>query len=145
MTFLRQIGGTIGLAIAGTLFSQSFTQLLPRRLQAHGVPSALANRFATGGAGSNPNNLTGVGLAAQLRHALPAQLQPLVPKIVAGINDALSLAIGRVFWLTLASGVVALLAVLLLPNLRLRGREALGAEPADVMPRTEEPVGQAAR
>ena len=40
LTFLRQIGGSVGLAIAGTLFSQNFTQKLPGQLLAQGVPAS---------------------------------------------------------------------------------------------------------
>lgn len=144
LTFLRQIGGTVGLAIAGTLFSQTFTEKLPGRLLAHGVPPALLERFNVSGAGSRQNNLTGVDLAAQLRHALPPQMQSIVPKLVAGVHDAFALSIGQVFWLTVASGVVALLAVLAVPDLRLRGRESAESTAADVIPGAEEPVRRAA-
>jgi MFS family permease len=145
MTFLRQIGGTVGLAIAGTLFSQAFTQKLPGRLEAHGVPRAIATGAGLGGSGSRQDTFTGVNLAAQLRHLLPPNLQPLVPKIVAGVNDTFALAIGEVFWLTVASGVVALLAVLILPDLKLRGDVARGAAAADAIPGAAEPAEQAAR
>lgn len=118
MTFLRQIGGSVGLAIAGTVFSQQFVQLLPNRLIAHGVPLAFAHRFTR--AGGQQGNLTGVDLATQLRHVLPPQLQALVPRIVAGVHDAFALAVGDVFWLPFGVALLAFLAVLTLPDLALR-------------------------
>jgi MFS family permease len=144
MTFLRQIGGTIGLAIAGTLFSQGFNQKLPDRLIAHGVPVRVANRFAANGGGSGQGDLTGVDLGAQLHNSLPPQMQALIPRIVAGVHDAFALAIGQVFWLTVGSGVLALLAVLIIPDLKLRDRGALAGEAADMIPGADKPAGQVA-
>lgn len=131
LTFLRQIGGSVGLAIAGTVFSQQFTQRLPGSLLAHGVPRQVVHRF-TSGSGSG-GNLTGVNLAAQLGRSLPPQLHALVPKIVAAINDAFSLAVGQVFWITLFSSAAAFLAVLFLPDLTLRDRAGLEVQEADLI------------
>jgi EmrB/QacA subfamily drug resistance transporter len=131
LTFIRQIGGSVGLAIAGTLFSQNFIQLLPERLEAQGVPSQVVRHFNT--AGSNGGNLTGVGLAAQLKHSLPPQLQALIPHIVAGVHDAFSLAIADVFWLSVAGGAVAFVCFLIIPDLQLRGATSTEATAADVM------------
>ena len=140
LAFLRQIGGSVGLAIAGTVFSQSFTQKLPSQLLAHGVPPQFIGRFRSGGSSSGQGNLTGVHLEAQLSHTLPPQLHALVPRIVAAVHDAFSLAIGQVFWLTFGSAVVALLAVLLVPDLPLREQAALSAVAADVPTGGEVPV-----
>jgi|SRR5579884_3337755 len=130
LTFLRQIGGSVGLAIAGTLFSQTFTSDLPGRLRAHGVPAAVVRSFATRKGGSSQNNLTGVGLAHQLHSVLPPQLTALIPRIVAGVDDAFSRAIGQVFWLTFFSAILALLAVLLIQEKPLRSHASLGGEAA---------------
>jgi EmrB/QacA subfamily drug resistance transporter len=124
LTFLRQIGGSVGLAIAGTLFSQEFTQKLPGSLLAKGVPRQMVGRLTSGNSNSSGSNLTGVNLTTQLNHSLPPSLHSMVPRIVSGINDAFSLAVGQVFWLTVASSVLAFLSVLLLPNLKLRGAGA---------------------
>lgn len=123
LTFFRQIGGSVGLAIAGTLFNSTFTRELPNKLGAAGVPSSVANSFA-----SNPKSgsLTGVGnLSQQLTQVLPASAQPLIAKIVQGIHGALSVAIGELFWLTVAAGLAALICVLLLEELPLRSGAAL--------------------
>jgi EmrB/QacA subfamily drug resistance transporter len=135
LTFLRQVGGTVGLAIAGTLFSQEFTQKLPSSLLANGVPPRLARQFAAHGAGSGGSgNLTGVGLTSQLRHALPPNLQALIPHIVAGIDDAFALAIANVFWLTVGAGALALIATLFVAEVPLRDRAQLTAVAADTIP-----------
>lgn len=132
MTFLRQMGGTVGLAIAGEFFSEQFAKKLPGELAANGVPAPVIRQFTAHG--SSTGNLTGVGLRAHLEAALPTPLHPLVPHMVAGIYDAFALAIGNVFWLTVGAGVVAFLATLVLPDLPLRGRVRGGATAADVIP-----------
>jgi EmrB/QacA subfamily drug resistance transporter len=127
LTFLRQVGGTIGLAISGTLFSQTFQTLLPKRLVAHGVPSRIAAQFGQGGSPSG-QNLTGVDLAGQLAKLLPANQIRLIPQIVDGVHDAFSRAIGDVFWLTVGASIIAFFAVLVLPDVRLRDRATLVGE-----------------
>ncbi len=150
LTFLRQIGGSVGLAIAGTLFSQTFEEKLPGRLTGHGVPSQVASRFTSGGS-SGGGNLTGVHLSTQLSQTLPAQLHPLIPRIVAGVNDAFSLAVSDVFWLTVGASILAVLAVLFITDQPLREHTAASlarqegtAEPASPV-QEREPSGVAAR
>src|SRR5437660_1943444 len=80
LTFLRQIGASVGLAAAGTIFSSSFANRLPANLAEEGVPSSLIPQLAKlSGALQNVGNGR-----ALLEHILPAQLQPLIPKIIAG-------------------------------------------------------------
>jgi EmrB/QacA subfamily drug resistance transporter len=136
LTFFRQMGGSVGLAIAGTIFNATFTSELPRTLAANGVPQGVISQFATGGAS---NQLTSAGgLSKTLAAALPAELRPLVPQIVTGVHQAVALAVGNLFWLTLAAGAAALLCTLALKEVPLRGGPALREEhaaPADEEPR----------
>ena len=140
LTFLRQIGGSVGLAIAGTLFTQEFTQKLPGRLLANGVPAQLVKRFSSGNSSSSGGNLTGVNLTAQLNHTLPPSLHGVVPHIVAGINEAFALAVSQVFWLTVGASVLAFVAVAFLPNLQLRERADTAVQVMEAVPGVE--VGQ---
>jgi len=142
LTFLRQVGGSVGLAIAGTLFSQEFTQRLPGRLIAHGVPSQVVKHFSPGGSSSSGGTLTGVHLQAQLAHSLPPQLQAVIPHLVAGIQDTFTLSITRVFWLTVVASVISLCAVLAIKDVPLRDRAAGSAEAADLAPGAEVPVAE---
>jgi hypothetical protein len=64
---------------------------------------------------------------ALLEHILPAQLQPLIPKIVAGANNALALSIGDLFWITIVSGVLGLACTLFLRDRPLRTASGLRA------------------
>jgi hypothetical protein len=64
---------------------------------------------------------------ALLEHILPAQLQPLIPKIIAGANNALGLSIGDLFWITIVSGVLGLACTLILRDRPLRTASELRA------------------
>ena len=123
LTFLRQIGASVGLAAAGTIFSSSFANRLPANLAEEGVPSSLIPQLAKlSGALQNVGNGR-----ALLDHILPAQLQPLIPKIIAGANNALALSIGDLFWITIVSGVLGLACTLILRDRPLRTASELRA------------------
>src|SRR4030095_5194696 len=60
LTFFQQVGGTVGLALTGTILATSLAERLPRELSAAGVPPEVAGAIAGGGNGSL-SGLTGVG------------------------------------------------------------------------------------
>ncbi len=123
LTFLRQMGASIGLAVAGTVFSSSFQNQLPSSLADQGVPQqAIGLLLKLSGA------LQGVGdRAGLLSHLLPPPLRPLIPHILAGVDDAFAKAVGSIFWITLAAGSAALLFTLVLRDLELKqGRPGPG-------------------
>jgi hypothetical protein len=116
LTFLRQIGASVGLAAAGTIFSSSFANRLPNNLAEAGVPQQLIPQLVKlSGALQNVGNGR-----ALLEHILPAQAQALIPKVVAGANNALALSIGDLFWITIVSGVLGLAFTLMLRDRALR-------------------------
>ena len=123
LTFFRQIGGSVGLAIVGTLFAQSFASRLVPSMETAGVPPEVAGtvaNFANSGAGGDITQVGGVGLADQLSQ-VPA-LQGFVDAIVSGIHEAFSLAIADTFWFALATTVIALVVVVVgLREVPLRG------------------------
>ncbi|MGH7704267.1 MAG: MDR family MFS transporter [Candidatus Dormibacteria bacterium] len=117
LTFIRQIGGTVGLAIAGTVLTSSVTSDIPKDLAKAGVPARFAAHLA---AGSN-SSLTGVGnVGAKLSHVLPPDARPLIPTIVKALHEALAQAIASSFWIGLVVAVIAVVATLFLKELTLR-------------------------
>ncbi|HEX6128308.1 MAG TPA: MDR family MFS transporter, partial [Candidatus Limnocylindria bacterium] len=101
VTLFQQVGGTVGLAIVGSIFGSVFVDEVPRQLVANGVPQQFADGFAQGGAGSL-NEIGGVGdLGAAILAQVPEQfrpmVEPLIPGIVAGIYEAFSLATAATF------------------------------------------------
>jgi len=49
LTFFRQVGGTVGLAIAGTLFGSALATEIPVQMTKAGVPQQLVKQFGLGG------------------------------------------------------------------------------------------------
>jgi EmrB/QacA subfamily drug resistance transporter len=117
LTFLRQIGASVGLAAAGTVFSSSFANRLPDSLAQQGVPQQLIPQLVRlSGALQNVGNGR-----ALLEQVLQGPLRALVPKVIAGANDALALAIGDLFWITIIAGALGLVCTLILRDRPLRG------------------------
>jgi hypothetical protein len=121
LVFMRQIGGSVGLAVAGTVFATEFTQKLPQALNAQGVPAAVSQQIlATGG------RVQGVGnLLPALQAVLPANLRYLAPAIVQGIHDAFALAVGDLFWASVVAASIALVGLLLLHDRKLHHHEEI--------------------
>jgi EmrB/QacA subfamily drug resistance transporter len=133
LTLFRQVGGTVGLAIAGTVFGSTLTTEAPRqiegRLLAAGVPPDQVERFGSGVAGASfdQDEIAGVGdLGARLLEQVPEQfrafVEPLIPTIVAGIHEAFSLGIAQTFWLGVGASLLAVAASLVIRDVPLRGR-----------------------
>jgi EmrB/QacA subfamily drug resistance transporter len=128
ITLFQQVGGTVGLAITGSIFGSVLLEEMPRHIAAAGFPPQLADQFAQGGA-STLNNLAGVGdlgasILAQVPAALRAQVEPLVPAIVKGIHEAFSIATAATFVVGIATALLAAVVVLVfLPAGRMGERE----------------------
>ena len=122
LTFFQQIGGTVGLTIAGTIFASQLVDEIPTQLVAAGVPQQLVDQFQAQGGSLD---LTGTGdLGQRILANVPPQfqsfVQPLIANIVAGIHEAFSLAVGATMWLGIAGALIAAVVVLFLKELPLR-------------------------
>jgi EmrB/QacA subfamily drug resistance transporter len=144
LTFFRQIGGSIGLALLGTAFGQRLTEELPGQLVSAGVPAQLVSQF--GGAGGNAESFIVVGtdLGTSILASVPAQfravVEPLIPNIVAGIHQAYSIAVASIFQIGVITTIAALLAALVMRELPLRTTASHGQSAA----RDPRPEGQPA-
>jgi hypothetical protein len=116
LSFFQQVGGTVGLAITGTVFATSMTREVPGALGAAGVPPQVGQALAGAvGAGA----LTGVGDAgAAILASLPADVrglvEPFVPAIVDAIHAAFSIASASTFAIGIGTTLLAAALVLLL-------------------------------
>lgn len=159
LTFFRQIGGTVGLSIAGALFGSRLGGLLPERLLANGIPQQLVDPIQADGGALDLESVVGVGtdLGAAILAAVPeafrAVVEPFIGDIVASVYEAISFAIGSVFWLGVVAALIAFAAVLAIRELPLRttfgplpaggeagGRSAAGDPPAAGSRRAQQPV-----
>jgi EmrB/QacA subfamily drug resistance transporter len=144
LTFFRQIGGTVALAIVGTLFASGFQEQLGPSMAAAGVPAPVVAGFAQASSSGalDFNQLTGVGdLGAAILSNLPAQIRPAVEpfigNIVAGIHQAFSLGVSDTFWVGVFAAAIAALSAAFMVEHPLR-RQA-GA-PAPVRQGSGSPV-----
>ncbi|MCI0584404.1 MAG: MFS transporter [Chloroflexi bacterium] len=143
LTFFRQIGGSVGLAIAGTWFGQALTDRLPAQLEpvktsllaslppeARPMVEAGFGQLA-GGGGVDLNSLTGVDqsfgqfVTSQAPEPFRALLQPFIGQFDQAFNNSMSLAISETFWIGVGATVLAFVAALAMRELPLR--RTLGA------------------
>ena len=124
LTFLRQIGASVGLAVAGTVFSTQFANRLPDAFAAHGVPQPAIPQLV-----KLSELLQSVGNGRPvLEHIFTGPAAVLIPRIIAAANEALALAIGDLFWVTVIAGVLGLTFTLMLRDRPLRSAREIRAE-----------------
>ena len=133
LTFFQQIGGTIGLTIAGTLLADSLEKEIPKRMLANGLPQQMVDGFAaSGGSAGGALNLTGTGdLGTQILETIPAEfrafVEPFIAQIVVSIHEAFAIAIASTFWVSIGAALLAAVFVFFLPPIPKPGMEAVGA------------------
>jgi EmrB/QacA subfamily drug resistance transporter len=118
LTLFRQIGTTVGITMAFTLFRINLSwDLLRNQIIGAGAPQALVP--ATPPAGFDLGKLTSVGGQNPLDFLsqLPADAQAI---FVKGFHNAFTIAIADSMWLGVAASAVAVVAVLLLKEIPLR-------------------------
>jgi len=130
LTFFQQIGGTVGLTIAGTIFASKLIEEIPGQLVSAGVPKQLVDQFQSQGGSLD---LTGTGdLGAAILAQVPPQfqsfVQPYINNIVAVIHEAFSVAVGSTMWLGIAGALIAAVVVLFLKEQPLRSTYETPAE-----------------
>jgi EmrB/QacA subfamily drug resistance transporter len=133
VTFFQQVGGTVGLAITGTVFGTSMVQELPIALGAAEVPGEVGSALASAG---GLEALTGVGGMAGVLASLPADVrglvEPFMPAIVDATHTAFSIATASTFVIGVGTSLLAAGLVLLF-------REAPAAAPDWASPEPEAP------
>ena len=121
LTFFQQIGGTIGLTIAGTFLADALTKELPNRLLANGIPQQFVDQFNQPGGGGGALELTGTGdLGQRILDSLPAIavpfVEPFIGQIVTSLQEAFALAIASTFWVGIGAAIIAAVFALFLRN-----------------------------
>ena len=151
LTFFRQIGGSVGLAIVGTVFGTTFAARLATELRpvgeriAAGAPPDVRPLIidqlgrAPQGSLSDLTNVT-VDLGAQILAGVPAPfrsfVEPFVPDMVRGIHQAYSLAVAETFWVGLAATVAATMIAVAIRDVPFRA--TVPARAGSPLPRQRE-------
>jgi EmrB/QacA subfamily drug resistance transporter len=135
LTFFQQIGGTIGLTIAGTLLADSLTKELPGRLIANGIPEQFVSQFSAGGGSGQALDFTGTGdlgakILANVPEAFRSFVEPFIPNIVTAIHQAFAIAIASTFWVSIGAAILAAVIVLFLKEQPARASVTATLDPA---------------
>ena len=137
LTFFQQVGGTVGLAITGSIFASTMAAEVPRQLVAAQVPPEVAGQL--GGGALNLNTLAGVGdlgaaILAGLSDAVRVQVEPFIAGIVHSIYAAISLATASTFVVGIGAALIASVLVLFLKEAPMRAESSVPAHaPTDVL------------
>jgi len=119
ITFMRQIGGTVGLAIAGTLFANNFINNFTGKLSSLHISPTVTKKIIS----QANNQLTGVTTTGGKATGFQVELINIA-------HSAIAYAIGQAFWLGVGAGIVAIIFAVFLPEKPLRGKihpvEAIG-------------------
>lgn len=119
----RNLGGTIGIAVMGTVMSNSLTKNLKEALQSSGAPdfSKLDPKMAQNMLSfANPQALMNKPLVDKTAESLPPEAKTLFMQMIDSIRDALGSTLSTVFLTGTLVLVVALVLVFFLKELPLR-------------------------
>ncbi|MEO7119317.1 MAG: MDR family MFS transporter [Candidatus Limnocylindrales bacterium] len=135
LTFFRQVGGSVGLAVSGTILGQGTASSLGGQLAANQVPPpAQGDLFSLiGRVGSDLFQVDrDQTLHQKLVEGLTAASQPFVDGIERSLHQAFSMGLAQSFWFGLGATLVALVVVVLaLPEVPLRGFATGRGRPTD--------------
>src|SRR5690606_6075909 len=118
----RNMGGTIGIAVMGTIMQTSLTNQLEEAAKNSGARLAqldpqTAQQLAPF---QNPELLLDQPKLEQLQETLPATIQPLVTQMVETLRDALATSLTTVFLAGAALLAVAVILTFFLREIPLR-------------------------
>lgn len=119
----RNLGGTIGIAVMGTVMSNSLTRNLKNLMGSanttdlSGVDPEIAQKMASF---ANPNQLMNKPLIEQTQASLPTEVQPMFAHMIQSIRDALGDTLSHVFLTGTLVLVIAFFLVFFLKELPLR-------------------------
>ncbi|MER2060701.1 MAG: MDR family MFS transporter [Niallia sp.] len=120
----RNLGGTIGIAVMGTVMANNLKTNLENTMQNSTVVKDLATvdpKITEQIVGfANPQALMNKPLLEQTEASLPADVQPVFAKMIEGIRDALGDTLSTVFLTGTIVLVVAFLLVFFLKEIPLR-------------------------
>jgi predicted MFS family arabinose efflux permease len=135
--FWRNLGGTVGTAVLGSILSRQLGGDIQTRIAALHLPPQFT--VAAAGSGSSPQAALDPKHLAQVRSTLPAQLQPLYDQVIHAMRFGLADAIHDVFLIGAVILVVALVATVFLREVPLRRRTEPVEDPN--LPAVEAAVG----
>jgi EmrB/QacA subfamily drug resistance transporter len=125
LTFFRSIGGTVALAVMGSVMNTAYLPAFTSALPAQATQLAATQpRFAQAlGVFNNPQVLLQPGLEAQMQGGFAQlHLQGLFNQIIEAVKIGLTQGIHNVFILSVVIMVIGTISVFFLKEIPLRGR-----------------------
>jgi EmrB/QacA subfamily drug resistance transporter len=117
----RQLGGTIGVALMGTVMAHTMHSSLTAQLaqlisprQQDRLPRELVSQM------ESPQLLLNPGKLAELSHTLPADLQTTLGQVIVAMREALNTGLSHVFLGASAAMLLAVVLVVFLKEIPLR-------------------------
>lgn len=140
LTLFQQVGGSVGLAAAGTVFGSTLVEELPRQFAASPLPRQVVEAFPT--SAGVINQLVGVGnigqaILAGVPAGARAQIEPFVPEIVAAVYRAFSIATASTFVFGIGAAAIAAVMVAFLRESPRRAPHP--SDPAAIRARVADP------
>jgi EmrB/QacA subfamily drug resistance transporter len=142
LQFFRSIGGTVGIAILGSLLTSRFTHELPRHIPAavsRALPASALHKIA------NPSVLLSPAAFTELSHVFrrfgPVGVT-LAHALIAGVRESLALATQEVFIAGAALLCVAFVVIWFLREIPLRRHSGASAFDMQGRERVDAPSGR---
>ncbi len=140
--FWRNLGGTIGTAILGSILAHQLPIERASQIAALHLPPQFTLPSASGSSTSSPQALFDPTNLATIRASLPPQMAPLFDQVVAASRVALANTLHELFLIAAAIMVVALVATLFMREVPLRS-STRGVAATDEAPLTIETAEKA--
>lgn len=135
----RNLGGTIGIAVMGSVMSASITKKMTELAGTNGQQTipvstdpALAEKFALF---SNPQNLLDQPKIKAALKSLPPESQVVFSKILDTVQEALSYAITTTFLVSAIMAAIAVVLALFLKEIPLRSGKNMGQKVTEMKPK----------
>ncbi|MBS7531267.1 MFS transporter [Hazenella sp. IB182353] len=120
MQTFRQIGGTIGVAILGTIMGILMEDQLMEERAATTAPTPSSEMSQTLGQLQDPQALMNPDQLESIRATLPAEFTPLFDQILLTLREALNYAINGVFLVGASAILLALIVAFFIKEIPLR-------------------------
>ena len=117
--FWRNIGGTVGVAVLGSVLSHELPIKIQEKISSLNLPPQFANALPQG---SSAQAIFDSSQIAATRANLPAQVQPIFDQVLVAVRAALAATTHDVFIYATAVVAVAVVASLFLKEAPLRAR-----------------------
>ena len=129
VTFWRSLGGTVGVAVLGSLLANRLPGAVQSRVDALRLPPDLSLGTQSGG---SPQTLFDPARLAHIKASLPAQALPVFDQVVVATRAALAATLHDLFLFAAVIAVVALVATVFLREVPLgEARPEAVGEPAE--------------